>query len=55
MRYIFSTGSLHTCGIDRCFALAADAGFGGVELMYAIAQVGARRLFAPIPGWDTER
>lgn len=33
MRFIFSTGSLYTYGVDRCFELAAAAGFDGVELM----------------------
>lgn len=33
MQFIFSTGSLYTYGIDRCFALAAEAGFDGIELM----------------------
>lgn len=33
MRFIFSTGSLHTYGIERCFDLAARAGFDGIELM----------------------
>lgn len=33
MRFIFSTGSLYTYGIERCFELAAHAGFDGVELM----------------------
>lgn len=33
MKYIFSTGSLHTYGIERCFHLAACAGFDGIELM----------------------
>lgn len=33
MHYIFSTGSLYTYGMERCFALAAAAGFDGVELM----------------------
>lgn len=33
MRFLFSTGSLYTYGIDRCFALAAQAGFDGIELM----------------------
>jgi sugar phosphate isomerase/epimerase len=29
----FSTGSLYLYGLDRCFALAAEAGFDGIELM----------------------
>lgn len=33
MKFIFSTGSLYTYGLDRCFALSAQAGFDGVELM----------------------
>lgn len=33
MRFLFSTGSLHTYGIERCFAIAAQAGFDGIELM----------------------
>ena len=33
MQFIFSTGSLYTYGIDRCFALAEAAGFDGIELM----------------------
>jgi len=33
MRFIFSTGSLWTHGIDRCFTFAAAAGFDGIELM----------------------
>jgi sugar phosphate isomerase/epimerase len=33
MRFIFSTGSLYTYGIDRCFELAGRAGFDGMELM----------------------
>jgi sugar phosphate isomerase/epimerase len=33
MQFIFSTGSLHTYGVDRCFELAARAGFDGIELM----------------------
>lgn len=33
MRFIFSTGSLWTYGIERCFAFAAQAGFDGVEVM----------------------
>jgi len=28
-----STGTLHTCGLDRVFALAAEAGFQGVEVI----------------------
>ena len=33
MRFLFSTGSLYTYGLARCFALAADAGFDGIELL----------------------
>lgn len=33
MQFIFSTGSLYTYGLDRCFELAARAGFDGIELM----------------------
>ncbi len=33
MRFLFSTGSLHTYGIARCFEFAAQAGFDGVELV----------------------
>ena len=33
MHFIFSTGSLYTYGIDRCFAFAQRAGFDGVELL----------------------
>ncbi len=33
MQFIFSTGSLYTYGINRCFELAARAGFDGIELM----------------------
>ncbi len=33
MRFLFSTGSLYTYGLARCFAVAADAGFDGIELM----------------------
>jgi sugar phosphate isomerase/epimerase len=33
MRFIFSTGSLHTYGTNRCFELASQAGFDGIELM----------------------
>jgi sugar phosphate isomerase/epimerase len=33
MHFLFSTGSLYTYGLDRCFAVAADAGFDGIELM----------------------
>jgi sugar phosphate isomerase/epimerase len=123
MKFIFSTGSLYTYGIDRCFDLAGRAGFDGIELMidrrwdarqpdfvqrlierfalpvhavhspfepapgwpapaservhlsvrlaealgarvvvlhlplvlgYATVQMGARRFFAPLPGWDME-
>jgi sugar phosphate isomerase/epimerase len=33
MRFLFSTGSLYTYGIARCFGFAAAAGFNGLELM----------------------
>ena len=33
MRFIFSTGSLYNYSIDRVFALAAEAGFEGIEMM----------------------
>jgi sugar phosphate isomerase/epimerase len=33
MRYLFSTGSLWTYGIERCFDFGARAGFDGIELM----------------------
>lgn len=33
MQFIFSTGSLYTYGVDRCFDLAAQAGFDGIEVM----------------------
>ena len=33
MRYILSTGSLYTYGIERLFALAAEAGFDGIEML----------------------
>lgn len=33
MQFIFSTGSLHTYSIARCFELAQQAGFEGIELM----------------------
>ena len=33
MDFIFSTGSLWSYGIERCFELAARAGFDGIELM----------------------
>jgi sugar phosphate isomerase/epimerase len=33
MKFLFSTGSLYTYGMERCFQLAARAGFDGVELM----------------------
>ncbi len=33
MQFIFSTGSLHTYSLDRCFDFAAQAGFDGIELM----------------------
>ena len=33
MRFILSTGSLYNYGIDRVFALAAETGFDGIELL----------------------
>jgi sugar phosphate isomerase/epimerase len=33
MDFLFSTGSLYTYGISRCFALAAEVGFDGIELL----------------------
>ena len=33
MRFIFSTGSIYTYGLGRCFDLAARAGFDGIEVM----------------------
>lgn len=33
MRFILSTGSLYSYSIDRVFALAAEAGFDGMELL----------------------
>lgn len=33
MRFLFSTGSLYTYSIGRCFEFAAAAGFDGIELM----------------------
>ena len=33
MRFLFSTGSLYTYSIARCFEFAAAAGFDGIELM----------------------
>jgi len=33
MRYILSSGSLYTYGLDRVFALAAEAGFDGIEVL----------------------
>lgn len=33
MNFLFSTGSLYTYSIARCFELAAAAGFDGIELM----------------------
>ena len=33
MRFILSTGSLYNYGIDRVFALAAESGFDGIELL----------------------
>ena len=31
MRFTLSTGSLYNYSIDRVFALAAEAGFDGIE------------------------
>ncbi|MXX26569.1 MAG: sugar phosphate isomerase/epimerase [Caldilineaceae bacterium SB0668_bin_21] len=33
MRFILSTGSLYSYGVDRVFALAAEAGFDGIEML----------------------
>lgn len=33
MRFILSTGSLYNYSVDRVFALAAEAGFDGIEMM----------------------
>lgn len=33
MHFLFSTGSLYSYSIERCFDLAARAGFDGIELM----------------------
>jgi len=33
MRYVLSSGSLYTYGLNRVFALAAEAGFDGVEVL----------------------
>jgi sugar phosphate isomerase/epimerase len=33
MRFALSTGSLYTYGLDRIFALAAEAGFDGLEVL----------------------
>jgi sugar phosphate isomerase/epimerase len=33
VRFTLSTGSLYTYGLDRVFALAAEAGFDGVEVL----------------------
>ena len=33
MRFALSTGSLYTYGLDRVFALTAEAGFDGVEVL----------------------
>jgi len=33
MQFILSTGSLYTYGTERCFAVAAEVGFDGIELM----------------------
>jgi sugar phosphate isomerase/epimerase len=32
-RVLFSTGSLHLLDVSQCFALAAEAGFDGIEIM----------------------
>ena len=42
MNFIFSTGSLYTYSLARCFALAVAAGFDGIELMVD-------------PRWDTRQ
>ena len=33
MQFVFSTGSLYTYGVDRCFEVAAQSGFDGVEVL----------------------
>jgi sugar phosphate isomerase/epimerase len=33
MRYTLSSGSLYTYGLERAFALAAEAGFDGIEVL----------------------
>ncbi|MBU0490519.1 MAG: sugar phosphate isomerase/epimerase [Chloroflexi bacterium] len=33
MLIALSTGTLHTCGLDRAFAFAAEAGFQGIEIV----------------------
>ena len=33
MRFLFSTGSLHSYGLDHCWALAARTGFDGLEVV----------------------
>jgi sugar phosphate isomerase/epimerase len=33
MRFLFSTGSLWSYSVERCFAFAAEAGYDGIELM----------------------
>jgi len=33
MDFLLSTGSLYTYGVSRCFALAAEVGFDGIELL----------------------
>jgi sugar phosphate isomerase/epimerase len=33
MRFALSTGSLYSYGLDRTFALAAEAGFDGIEIL----------------------
>ena len=37
VRFLFSTGSLHTYGIARCFAIAAQPGGAGTKLMTCAA------------------
>ena len=33
MRFLFSTGSLWSYSVERCFAFAAEAGYDGIELV----------------------
>lgn len=42
MRFLLSTGSLYTYGLERCFDLAAQTGFDGMELLVD-------------PRWDTRQ